>query len=121
MKFEGQIGDKRRFEDLNFVDMGGMLSGLAERGEAGLTFTRSPRERLVVARWHHGLLLTSMLRHQGVPVRMRAGFARYIGQDSGLHVGHVICEVWDEERDRWGLVDPDRQMVDFLKPTPAGG
>ena len=46
---------------------------------------------------------------------MRAGFARYIGRDSGLHVGHVVCEVWDEGRRQWFLVDPDREMVDVKR------
>jgi len=42
---------------------------------------------------------------------MRAGFARYIGRDSGLHVGHVVCEVWDERGGHWTLIDPDREIV----------
>jgi len=114
-KFERELGREWRFEDLDFADARSMLDGLIERGAAELSFTRSPSERLVVACWHHAALLASMLRHQGIPVRMRAGFARYIGRDSGLHVGHVICEVWDGQRGRWCLVDPDREKVDFSR------
>jgi hypothetical protein len=112
-KFHGDIADDWRFEDLDFPTVGSMLAGLAERGRPELSLARSPGGRLMVACWHHGLLLASMLRHQGVPVRLRAGFARYIGRGTGLHVGHVVCEVWDERRNRWFLVDPDRQKVDF--------
>lgn len=115
VKFEGDLGRERRFEDLDFVDVRSILCGLAERGRQELSLDRTPQERLVVACWHHSLLLTSMLRHQGVPVRMRAGFAKYIGRESGLHVGHVLCEVWDESRGRWFLVDPDRKMVDVKR------
>jgi hypothetical protein len=110
--FEKELGRKWRFEDLEFGDVRSMLGALAERGGPGLRLDRAPQERLVVACWHHALLLTSILRHQRVPVRMRAGFARYIGRDSGLHVGHVVCEVWDEGRGHWTLMDPDREIVD---------
>jgi len=114
-KFEDELGREWRFEDLEFVDTRSMLSVLAERGGAELSLARAPQERLVVACWHHALLLTSILRHQNVPVRMRAGFARYIGRDSGLHVGHVICEVWDESNGRWFLIDPDREIVNVRR------
>lgn len=114
-KFESELGRERRFEDLDFADVSSMLNGLAERGGPELGLTRRPTERLVVACWHHAILLASMLRHQGIPVRIRAGFARYIGRDSGLHVGHVICEVWDEKRGCWFLVDPDREKVGFSR------
>jgi hypothetical protein len=114
-EFERELGREWRFEDLDFEDVSSMLGGLAERGGPRLSLTRSPSERLFVACWHHAILLASMLRHQGVPVRIRAGFARYIGRGSGLRVGHVVCEVWDEERDRWFLVDADREKVDFSR------
>ena len=113
--FEEELGREWRFEDLEFPDARCMLSGLAERGGAQLSERRQPHERLVVACWHHALLLTCILREQGIPVRMRAGFARYIGRDTGLHVGHVVCEVWDENRGRWVLIDPDRQIVDVRR------
>ena len=114
-KFRAELGHEWRFEDLDFSTAGGMLEGLARRGRPELSFSRTPSERLAVGCWHHGLLLSSMLRHQGVPVRMRAGFAGYIGQGSGLHVGHVICETWNEKHNRWLLVDPDRKRVDFSR------
>jgi hypothetical protein len=114
-KFEEELGREWRFEDLDFGDARSMLGGLAERGGPELGLARPPQERLVVACWHHAVLLTSMLRHQGVPVRMRAGFARYIGRGSGLHVGHVICEVWDAQRGRWFLIDPDREILDLKR------
>jgi hypothetical protein len=60
-------------------------------------------------------MLASILRSQGIPVRMRAGFARYLEEKSNVRFGHVICEVWDEDNQRWILVDPDRNMVDFSK------
>jgi hypothetical protein len=62
-------------------------------------------------------MLTSILRHRGIPTRGRRGFAPYIGKMFGkdLHVGHTICEVWNERNSRLMMVDPDRQMLDFPK------
>jgi hypothetical protein len=104
-----------RFEDLEFPTVATMLAELRRRGPGTLDPRRTVAERLAVACWHHGVLCASMLRHLGVPVRMRAGFARYIGSDSGLHVGHVICEVWDAARGEWFLVDADREKIDFKR------
>jgi hypothetical protein len=46
-------------------------------------------------------LLTSILRHQGVPARARCGFATYFMPDH--FEDHWVCEVWDGEL--WKLVD----------------
>jgi hypothetical protein len=92
-----------------------MLQELIKRNDAGLVMNRKPEERLVVACHHHGLLLASILRNQGIPVRIRAGFARYFEEKAGVRFGHVVCEVWDEKEQKWLLVDPDRNMVDFPK------
>lgn len=67
----------------------------------------------MVACVHHSLLLASILRHQGVPVRLRAGNAKYISDDDRVRVSHAICEVWDAHRNVWFLVDPDRHRIDF--------
>jgi len=112
-----QMKDKlppdRYYEDADFPTVSEMLAGLVSRNDNGLVNDRKPEERLVVACHHHGLLLASILRSQGVPVRVRAGFARYFEKKAGVRFGHVICEVWDENEQQWILVDPDRNMVDF--------
>jgi len=112
-----QMKDKlppdRYYEDADFPTVSAMLAGLNNRNDKGLTDARKPDERLVVACHNHGLLLVSILRSQGVPVRIRAGFARYFEEKNGVRFGHVICEVWDENEQQWILVDPDRNMVDF--------
>ena len=68
---------------------------------------------MVVACYHHAMLLTSILRHQGTPARMRAGFSRYYEKDYGIRFGHIICQVWDEKGGEWIMVDPDRDLVDM--------
>jgi hypothetical protein len=46
---------------------------------------------------------------------MRAGFSRYYEKQAGVRFGHVICQVWDEQRQQWIMMDPDRSLVDMSK------
>jgi hypothetical protein len=92
-----------------------MLSGLQSYDSAGLTIDRAPKNRLVVACLHHSLMFASILRERGIPVRIRIGFAPYIGRMVGkdVNISHVVCEVWSEGESRWIYIDPDRRLVDF--------
>ena len=112
-KFADEIPEGRTYEDRDYPAVSLMLTELLNRNSNGLVESRPPRERLVVACVHHSMLLASILRHRGIPVRIRAGFAKYIGDNKDLRVTHVVCEVWDCERNTWILVDPDRQKIDF--------
>ena len=112
-KFAGKLPKNRTFEDREYPTVALMLEELSRRDKRGLTASREPGDRLVVACVHHSMLLASILRHRGVPVRVRAGFATYIGGRKDLRVSHVVCEVCDRERSEWILVDPDRERVDF--------
>ncbi|MDA1073029.1 MAG: hypothetical protein O2825_16770, partial [Proteobacteria bacterium] len=47
------------------------------------------------------LMLTAMLRHKGVPARVRCGFAGYFGDG---WEDHWVCEC--RAGDRWALADP---------------
>jgi hypothetical protein len=90
-----------------------MLEALMEKDSTGLTLNRKPDDRLLLACHHHAILLASILRYKDIPVRIRFGFARYFEKEAGVRFGHVICEVWNEKEQRWMLVDPDRNYVDF--------
>jgi len=114
-KFADKIPKDRTFEDRKFPTVSVMLEELLKRDENGLVASREPEDRLVVACVHHSMLFASILRHRGIPVRIRAGFAKYIGDRNDVRVSHVICEVWDNEHSIWILVDPDRQKVDFSR------
>lgn len=50
------------------------------------------------------LLLTSILRHRGIPARSRAGFGTYFTKD--LFEDHWVCEYWHAGENRWIMVDP---------------
>ncbi len=114
-KFGNEIPKDRKFEDRDFPTVSLMLEELLKRDENGLKATRKPEDRLVVACVHHSMLLASILRHRGIPVRIRAGFAKYIGDRKDIKVSHVICEIWDQENSRWIFIDPDRQKVNLSR------
>lgn len=114
-KYGDKIPKDREYEDRSFSTVEQMLNELFERDANGLVDLRLPEKRLVVACIHHSLLLASILRHKGIPVRLRAGNAKYIGDDKNYHVTHVICEAWDTHRKKWYLVDPDRNKIDFSR------
>lgn len=55
------------------------------------------------------LLLCSILRHKGIPARIRVGFATYIQTESPFpYVDHVVTEYWDATLQRWKKVDPEQ-------------
>ena len=109
--YRNRIPPERHYEDPKFPTTAALLAGLLEHNPAGLIPERLPEERLVVTCRYHAILLASILKSRGVPTRVRYGFARYLAP--GRHIYHVICEVWNEAEQRWMLVDPDRQLVDF--------
>jgi len=114
-KFSDKIPGGRVFEDREIPSVVQMLAELLTRDKNGLLPTRQPEDRLVVACVHHSLLLASILRSRGIPVRIRAGYAKYTSADNNVRVSHVVCEVWDNKRNVWFLVDPDRNKVDFKR------
>ncbi|MBD3414920.1 MAG: hypothetical protein GF421_10880 [Candidatus Aminicenantes bacterium] len=112
-KYADVIPKNRAYEDRELPSVSLMLKELLKRNENGLVASRKPEERLVVACVHHSMLLASILRFRGIPVRIRAGHAKYIGGQNGIRVTHAICEVWADEDSKWILVDPDRQRINF--------
>jgi hypothetical protein len=107
------LPEERHYEDPDFPTVREMLAGLIRHDDRGLHRGRKPEHRLIVACYHHAMLLASILRYRGIPVRIRTGFARYYEKEAGVRFGHAICEVWDEMEERWIRVDPDRKFVDI--------
>lgn len=79
------------------------LARILELDPRPLDQARPAETRLVGNCRDFSVLLTTMLRHQGVPARARCGFGRYFGPDQ--FVDHWVCEVWDASQARWRLVD----------------
>lgn len=67
-----------------------------------ITVAREPADRVVGVCRHFALLHTALLRDQGVPARVRCGFANYF--DRSKWYDHWITERWDGSR--WIREDP---------------
>ncbi|MFZ0455018.1 MAG: transglutaminase-like domain-containing protein [Ignavibacteriaceae bacterium] len=110
-KYRDLIPQERSYEDLKYPTVKTILAGLKSYNPEGLIFSRKPEERLIVSCRYHAILLASILKHRGIPTRLRYGFASYLYP--GYHIYHVICEVWNKNEKRWILVDPDRQLINL--------
>ncbi|UIX31695.1 transglutaminase-like domain-containing protein [Streptomyces sp. GQFP] len=78
------------------------------RDGSPLNRRRAAGDRFVGVCRDFALLHCSLLRHSGVPARVRSGFADYFGTD-GFHCDHVVTEYWDEAR---GWLLADAQLTD---------
>jgi hypothetical protein len=82
-----------------------MLSIILERDDSPLIQERQPNKRFVGSCRDYALLLCSILRHKGIPARLRCGFDNYFNIKEGLYDDHWICEYWEESKNRWVKVD----------------
>ena len=96
------IGDRaRRVDD--------MLALILALNDQPLTVARPPEQRLVGCSHDYSLLLTAMLRHQGIPARPRFGFSLYFNPNFGHD--HVVTEYWDQHQGRWLVVDAQQDEL----------
>jgi len=74
------------------------------------SFFLEPREQIdkVIGNCRdYALLLISMLRHKGIPARVRSGAGKYFfPPEKQRFEDHYISEYWNEEDNRWHMVDP---------------
>jgi excinuclease ABC subunit A len=82
------------------------LKRIVQVHPAPLVEPRPPELRQVGVCRDFALLHVSLLRHVGIPARMRVGFARYLDPKGSLSIDHWISEYWDFEGERWVLTDP---------------
>jgi len=109
----GQIPKERENEMMKYPTVKLALEGLLSYDPSGLVQDRKPEDRLFLICRDNSILLASILKSRGVPVRVRYGYAPYL--IPGFHASHVICEVWNADDHRWVLVDPSTNMIDFSR------
>jgi excinuclease ABC subunit A len=90
-------------KEVNIRPAAEMLRQIHSLDPRPLTEARPPAERLTGNCRDHAVLFCAMLRQQGIPARVRVGFAAYLGPD--LNYNHWITEVWDAVGQRWRMVD----------------
>jgi hypothetical protein len=81
-----------------------------------LTVARPGEARALATCRDFALMLCAVLRHHGVPARVRCGFGRYF--TGHPYHDHWVCEHWAKAEQRWVLVDaeldePHRNVLKF--------
>jgi hypothetical protein len=110
-KYRELIPKERWNEMYSYPSVKSILEGLVAHDSSGLTHERKPEDRLVLGCQQNAILLASILKHRGVPARVRCGHVTYLIPD--FHTSHTICEVWNEDENRWMLVDPSTDRIDI--------
>jgi hypothetical protein len=86
-----------------------MLKRIHELDDRPLTVTRDPAHRMPTVCRHFTLMLTAILREQGIPARSRCGFGAYF--NPGKFEDHWVCEYWNAKQSRWILVDAQMDAI----------
>ena len=84
------------------------LAAILALDDRPLTIARLPERRLAATSRDYSLLLVALLRHRGIPARVRCGFATFFAPRR--YEEHWMVEYWSDDDHRWVLVDP--QMDD---------
>lgn len=111
--YREQISKERWNEMYSYPSVKTILEGLLSYDSAGIVHDRKPEDRLILICRHNSILLASILKFRGIPARVRYGHATYLIPD--FHTSHAVCEVWNDIEERWMLVDPSMNMVDFSR------
>jgi hypothetical protein len=98
-----------RQDDLQVRDASEMLDRILALDPQPLSQARPPEHRFVGNCRHFTVLLCAFLRAQGVPARARCGFGLWF--NPGSYEDHWVCEVWNEARGLWHLVDAQLDAV----------
>jgi hypothetical protein len=103
-----KLSDEQR-RDAHIRPLAEMLTGIRARDARPLTVAREPDHRLPSVCRHFSLMLSAVLREQGVPARARCGFGAYF--TPGKFEDHWVCEYWNAGQARWILVDAQLDAV----------
>ncbi len=101
--------EREREIDTRYIER--MLERIIELDPYPLSKARAPQQRLVGCCRDFSTMLCSMLRYQGIPARIRMGFAGYIDLGPNFYTDHVVVEYWRESEERWCMVDPQMDAL----------
>ncbi len=109
-----ELTDERKAE-VNLRTVEKQLARILELDDRPLTEARPHERKLVGNCRDFSVMMTAILRRQGVPARARCGFGTYF--IPGHYEDHWVVEYWNTEQARWVLVDAqlDALMQEALK------
>ncbi len=107
---------KAQRDDGNIRPIGQMLTRIHALDPRPLTAAREPGHRLPSVCRHFSLMLSAILREQGIPSRARCGFGAYF--NPGKFEDHWVCEYWNSKEERWILVNAQIDAVQHQQFKP---
>jgi hypothetical protein len=100
---QGLPGERVRENQLRPAgELIGVLLGL---DPSPLDVPRGPQARVIGTCRHFAVISCALLRHRGIPARVRCGFATYFKPGWGLD--HWITEYWHTGEGRWARIDSE--------------
>jgi len=105
--------DATRREEVQLRSVARQLARITELDARPLDQAREPAKRLVGNCRDFSVMLTTILRHQGIPARARCGFGRYFLPNH--YEDHWVCEYWNAAQKRWVLVDAQLDALQSRK------
>ena len=99
----GQNPSDERKTEVRIRQADKYLARILELCDAPLTEARPAEKKIIGTCRDYAALLTSILRHKGIPARLRVGFATYF--TPGRYEDHYLCQYWNEAEARWIIVD----------------
>jgi hypothetical protein len=106
--YDLKLSEEQR-DDGHIRPLAQMLNRIHELDDRPLTIARDPAHRMPTVCRHFSLMLSSILREQGIPARARCGFGAYF--NAGKFEDHWVCEYWNARQARWILVDAQMDPV----------
>lgn len=103
---------KHRYPEADLRFARHMLARILYWDERPLTKKRMNKKRLVGCCRDYALLAVSMMRHKGIPARLRYGTASYFKQ--GYYIDHVVVEYWHDSEKRWVMIDAEYYGVEHF-------
>ncbi|MGH7674407.1 MAG: transglutaminase domain-containing protein [Gemmatimonadales bacterium] len=109
-----EVTDERRAE-MAIRPVSRKLEHLVKGDPCPLDVAREPGARLLGTCRDFSVMLCGMLRHRGIPARVRCGFATYFQADH--YEDHWIVQYWRPAEGRWVMVDA---QLDALQRDKLG-
>ncbi len=78
---------------------------IVHNNNSALSELRKPQERFIGTCRDFAFFTCSILRHKGIPARVRCGFASYFHSD--WYSDHWVCEYFDKKLNQWLLADAE--------------
>lgn len=94
------------YENDLFPTAGAMLKELLRR-DKNYTINRKIEDKIHVCCREQAILLASILKAKGYSARVRSGFAKYVNTSLTKAGDHWITEYYDDQKEKWILVDAD--------------